>query len=247
MKWQKKRMLNFWVDSFRPCLKLFDLFKQQSLFSKNLEELCIQLKKNFFLSSLNSKKSWWRSQNDAERKKKKILFTALIFLRNRDSRTFLLVSFLDSFEFLFSVPRCENCEKGFRTPANKANVNEKASVYSHANHVGKLLAAFLKWITASYFFLSSFQDLTEDGFDKETTSGRLKKFLDFLSRDLENSRVSQKNMKIQKVDLHRLFRVFYDPISLCMAKLNWFISHYLALKILCFILETTKFKHFILS
>ena len=34
------------------------------------------------------------------------------------------------------------------------------------------------------------------------------------------SRVSQKNMKIQKVDLHRLFRVSYDPISLCMAKLN---------------------------
>ena len=42
-------------------------------------------------------------------------------------------------------------------------------------------------------------------------------------------RVSQKNMKIQKVDLHRLFRVSYGPISLCMAKLNWFISRYLAL------------------
>ena len=36
-----------------------------------------------------------------------------------------------------------------------------------------------------------------------------------------NSRVSKKNMKIQKVDLNRPFRVSYDPISLCMAaKLN---------------------------
>ena len=34
------------------------------------------------------------------------------------------------------------------------------------------------------------------------------------------SRVSQKNMKIHKVDLRRLFRVSYDPISQCMAKLN---------------------------
>ena len=44
---------------------------------------------------------------------------------------------------------------------------------------------------------------------------------------IEGARVSQKNMKIQKVYLHRLFRESYDPISLCMAKLNWFISHYL--------------------
>ena len=38
----------------------------------------------------------------------------------------------------------------------------------------------------------------------------------------EFSRVMQKNMKIQKVDLHLLFCVSYDPNSLCMAKLKWF-------------------------
>ena len=36
---------------------------------------------------------------------------------------------------------------------------------------------------------------------------------------IKRVRVSQKNMKIQKVDIHRLFRVCYDPISLFMAKL----------------------------
>ena len=50
-----------------------------------------------------------------------------------------------------------------------------------------------------------------------------------------------------KLKLQCHFCMLFDPISLCKAKLARFISRYLALKILCFILETTEFKLFILS
>ena len=86
-------------------------------------------------------------------------------------------------------------------------------------------------------------------FTRETLSGLVFYFL-HKNTEVRDFRVSQKIMKIQKVDLHWISHVSYDPISLCMAKLNRYISHYLALKILClitFILETAKFKHFILS